>query len=427
MMQQMKLVLSHTSLLKIAFINMLFMACNVLVATIMPSFGAIYFTKCDINTNANCELNYNEYNFYNSIFLSIVGVVAFLFTGYVASISDCIGRKVLIFIPILLCFIPRVVMIFNPNIFLYLGMSIAFGFNGGKDAIPPSFQAYVSDIVPQNIKTLGFGILFASHGIGCLFGANASILLIYLYGTNYEIIWTFVDILHIISMLFIIFCLNESLLPQNRKTISEINIYNPFEPLLHIRENIVVFWVSIIYFMASLPTCGIVDVMLVYISDQLNLNASNSNLISSVVIQILGISGIFGNTILLPFMKQKLNMTDITIVKIITIATLIWFLIWALLPYIPHVYIAIIGGVIGGFGMMAYPALNSILTNYVEDNEHGKAFGIVQTAQAVTITCAPFVFGIGYNISKEYLHFPALPLIIAMILVAISYILISNN
>eukprot|EP01084_Bolivina_argentea_P052759 96887_1 len=112
MMQQMKQVLSHKPLLQIAFINFLFFTSNILAATIMPSFGAIYFTKCNIDTDEDCELNYIQYNFYNSLFSSIQGVVAFLFTGYVGSLSDCIGRKLLIFMAIFLCFIPRCIMIF---------------------------------------------------------------------------------------------------------------------------------------------------------------------------------------------------------------------------------------------------------------------------------------------------------------------------
>ncbi len=47
---------------------------------------------------------------------------------------------------------------------------------------------------------------------------------------------------------------------------------NPLRPLLHSRDNEIVFWISIVQFLISLPELGVLDTVLPYILDQLDVS-----------------------------------------------------------------------------------------------------------------------------------------------------------
>ena len=73
-------------------------------------------------------------------------------------------------------------------------------------------------------------------------------------------------------MLYCTAFIEESLLPVNRKKFNISRNINPFRPLLHVADNPIVLWMSVTFFLISLPQSGVVGIILVYIADLRDIN-----------------------------------------------------------------------------------------------------------------------------------------------------------
>ena len=150
---------------------------------------------------------------------------------------------------------------------------------------------------------------------------------------------------------------------------------NPFGPLFHITDNMVIFWVSIISVATSLPESGIMDVIFVFFNDEMNVsNGNKSNVINAIILITAGICAICTSLIILPLFK-KYGVSDIRIAFIGIIMTMSNNIVWSLIamPFINKTYgiiIMIIGGILFGSGnAFTTTALNSIISQYVGNNE----------------------------------------------------------
>ena len=209
------------------------------------------------------------------------------------------------------------------------------------------------------------------------------------------------------------FLVPESLDPQNRKSMI-LTQYNPFRPLFHIRENPVVLWIAVVQFAISLPETGVIDTMIIYVLDQLDINSeAKSSEISALMIAFCGIGMIIGNIVLLPLLKRRY--TDYRIILIAAVCLVSSMLLLALVSVIKHLVIVILGCLMLTTGMIAFPAANSIVTRHASKTEQGIAFGIVYAMRGITFMIAPFSFGYGYTLCK-WMNAPYLIYIIAALL-----------
>ena len=68
--------------------------------------------------------NYTEYAYYATMFYSIHASITFLFSSFIGHLSDKYGRKPFFYLAIITSMIPRVVIIFYNNFYLYFSLSL---------------------------------------------------------------------------------------------------------------------------------------------------------------------------------------------------------------------------------------------------------------------------------------------------------------
>ena len=159
-------------------------------------------------------------------------------------------KKVFLLLTFAVGLINRGVMIFTDNLWIFLWLRGLYGINGGRDAQTPVMNAYYADVLPPHLKTLGFGLSYGMAGIMLFLGAAIATSISLLYRTDFN--WTAIGMVYILAIIYCILFIKESLLPINRKKFSLKN-FNPIRPLIHVADNKIVLWVSVIQFLISLP------------------------------------------------------------------------------------------------------------------------------------------------------------------------------
>lgn len=253
-----------------------FAACYVPAASWSP-YGASWYGGCNTwklqEKDSEClnnsdNFNYPKLNIWQSASYTLMGLVSFLFSGYMGRLSDAYGRK-FFFIFFCICkvigYIPLLIV---DNIWYNMALTPIAGLTGGNNSATPIMIAYGADVIPEDERTLAFAIMYFLGGIGLLIGSVAGAVIEIYYGFY----WIFVAIVGIWTVL-IIFCLifqYESLKPENRKPF-ETKCYNPFSPLLKLRAHPVVFWIGILQLFISLPETGVVDMATMIVDDLLGI------------------------------------------------------------------------------------------------------------------------------------------------------------
>ena len=83
----------------------------------MSAYGAEWFSIHGDN-GPGVGYNYTKWTFYSSLFLSLRGVIAFLFAGFIGRLSDKYGRKPFLF-TLITNSLPIIPLIFVYNIWPY--------------------------------------------------------------------------------------------------------------------------------------------------------------------------------------------------------------------------------------------------------------------------------------------------------------------
>eukprot|EP01084_Bolivina_argentea_P306392 529454_1 len=373
-------------------------------------YGAAWFGNCDVNdaSDDDCEFDYEEWVFWDSLSLTVMGLVSFVFSGFLGRASDSFGRKPFLLLTFVVGLLNRGVMVFTDNLWIFFALRALYGINGGRDAQTPVMNAYYSDVLPVYLKTLGFGLSYGVAGIMLFIGAGIATTISLLYRTDFN--WTAISMVYILAILYCIFFVKESLLLKNRKRYTCKN-FNPIRPLLHVTDNKIVMWVAVVQFLISLPQGGIIGIILVYLSDSMDINDDReSSIINAIFLVSMGLSGIICTGIILPLLKKRY--TDLTIAEIGIYGSIVSQLIFAMFYYIPEIPVIVCGGLLYFCVGISNAAIFSILTKYLSPKEQGQGFGIVQSYRAITTVIAPFAFAVGYRRSKA-IGFPSIPFVIS--------------
>ena len=379
-------------------------------------YGAAYFGNCDVNSDESddCQFDYDEWVFWDSLSLTIMGAISFLFSGFLGRASDSFGRKIFLLLTFIVGLITRGIMIFTDNLIIFLALRGLYGINGGRDAQTPVMNAYYVYVLPPHLKTLGFGLSYGVAGIMLFVGAAIATSISLLLKTSYN--WMAIGMVYILAILYCLLFVKESLLPINRKRFSCKN-FNPIRPLLHVTDNKIVLWVSVVQFLISLPQGGIIGIILVYLSDSMNINDDReSSIINAIFLVSMGTSGIICTGIVLPILKR--NFKDLTIAEIGIYGSIVSQLIFASFYYVPEIPIIVAGGLLYFSVGISNAAIFAILPKYLSAKEQGHGFGIVQSYRAVTTIIAPFAFAAGYRNAKNRLGLPSLPFVVSAVIIA---------
>ncbi|ETO20392.1 hypothetical protein RFI_16825 [Reticulomyxa filosa] len=255
--------------------------------------------------------------------------------------------------------IPFVPFLFGKNIWPYFGLSLLMGLNGSNNSSTPIMNAYVADILPAHLRTMGYSLMYLAGGIGLLLGSvpllsqtffffytccikKGPLLIFLAYSLYYHCLLVVIaldemigaatsiilgnlwgDVAIVVAMLLLYFTqlvlliiyLQESL-PETRHQHKINRSANPISPLLRSRENPIVFWTSVIQFLISLPETGVLDTIIPYILDQLEKNdTKEANTLTGLFLVDCALGMMFGSVLYLFifsfFLLRKKNTVNI--------------------------------------------------------------------------------------------------------------------
>lgn len=153
-------------------------------------YGAQYFADCLTKNGReaipNCQPDYSTYNFYMTMFVSIEASLSFLTSGFMGKLSDSFGRKPFLIITVLAYMIPRTMMIFYVNFWVYWVLSLGQALYSGF--IPIVSKGYIADIFPdKNMRMIAYAGIHSSTAIGAVLGILICIFFILIDIISYKL------------------------------------------------------------------------------------------------------------------------------------------------------------------------------------------------------------------------------------------------
>ena len=386
---------------------------------VMPSFGASWFAGCNEDDN-DCEFDYIQYNFWQSLILSIRGLLGFLFSGFIGLLSDSFGRKPFILMDVSILCVNYLILSLFGNLWTWFGLWALNGLFSTSQALNAIMTAYISDIIPaQNLLTIGFSIILAILALSILIGTGC--------GAVISVIWNANTVFYTMSVgfgiagLYCIIFMEETVKGDKKQKFNRNLIKNPFKPLTYINSHKLILYLGITAFFSQMITSSI-GVTVIYINDQMNINESNKSVIMNMILFLsMSISGIIIAGFIVPFLKKSSSFVkDVHLIIGAFIILIIATFIFGILSFITdengnnddvEVYCIIIvatGSILLGAYALLETTIKSIIAQFVNENEQGLSFGVIQAMQNLMIIFGPFCFGYGYNLSKNELKFPSL-------------------
>ena len=151
-------------------------------AVFFAPWGAEQFSDCvahtaDEEAENECSINYTEYNRMASLFSSLGGLMTLIFGGLIGRISDSFGRKPIFYLNTILSAALYSPLVIFPNVWLNFVMRIPAGLNSSDNSFTPMMVAYMSDIMPEYQRTMGYATAYAFSAIGLFVGVGLAITL----------------------------------------------------------------------------------------------------------------------------------------------------------------------------------------------------------------------------------------------------------
>ena len=146
-----------------------YIAAGYMPSVFMPAYGAEWFAGCT-DSDEDCDFDYTSYQFYQSLFMSIRGLVSFLFAGFIGRASDAYGRKIFLILNVVFSFLPYIPLLFVYNLWPYFFFYVLMGLNGSNNSATPVMAAYISDSLPPHLRTVGYGAVYCIAGVGLFAG-----------------------------------------------------------------------------------------------------------------------------------------------------------------------------------------------------------------------------------------------------------------
>eukprot|EP01084_Bolivina_argentea_P030308 56198_1 len=377
---------------KILFFTQVFAA-----GLFIPLYAAEYFGGClesnGIGSISGCVPNYSLYAYYATMFFSIAGLITFLISSFIGYLTDKYGRKKFFYLAIITWMIPRVVMIFYINFYLYFSLSLLEAINGGDFFI--ASKGYLADIIPKkNERIIGYGFGQSAVGIGCILGSVLAVLISYLW--NDHTIFIALGIYYILLLVFTKFFITE---PTNdRQNTIQFEMINPFKYLKKVFVHNLIFYLSLLSLLMSIVESGIMSSLFAYIGNEFQLSKEGNSTMTYGIFAVTMSVAVILTGYFLAIFKNFYDELNIMIIAIcIKILSLLLLSFISMFPLIFKNYIVLyLSAFLYGTSFFIWPSITGLLTKYLSDNQQGTGFGIIDSWTAIANIIAPFSFGYLY-------------------------------
>lgn len=351
--------------------------------------------------------DYSHASLYGGWLMFSFAIMQFLFSPVLGSLSDRYGRRPILLISLFGFGLNYLIIAFAPSIgWLFLGRILA----GICGASYSTATAYMADISTPDKRAQNFGLLGAAFGLGFIIGPLMGGIL-GMFGT--KVPFLVAAGLTFINWIYGFFVLPESL-PIRKRRRFDIKRANPVGALNQLRKYPVVY--------------GLVGSLLcIYIAGFATQSTWTFFTMEAFdwSVTLVGISlGLVGLLMaivqggLVRYLNPKLGS-----IKSIYVGLTFYFLGLVMIALAPKGWMIFPILIPFSLGGIANPAVQSIISNEVPDNEQGELQGALSSLMGLTSIVGPVLMTniFSYFTAKNApVYFPGAPFIMAAILVVIS-------
>lgn len=379
--------------------------CAITILTpILPTLKAHWFSEdCKENSKLSCDLDLKRTQEISGILSSVRFFIIFLVSPYLGHLSDKIGRLPLLRLNNLGSMLPVLALYsFDGN--SAWGYYSAFILTGLISSGTFQITAYVADCSKPEDRPRYFGYLGAVQGFALILTPLFTVF--FNSSTLFKIsFW----------MLFINGLWIELVLPESLN-LSQANVvhYPEGESLLRntrhlLKKQSIIKWLALFTFLTALPEQGVVEIVLIYLDDVLNLKGNAMREFSSVYLSLSGLAILIAQTLYIWIFMKTFQLSSIGLMIIANIANVTHMIIYASLSLNHSRAVAYSNIFVTSFMFVGLPASNALLSKKTEANEQGLAMGTLDSIRSFVGAFGPVFFSILYSYFGKENDFPEAP------------------
>lgn len=394
---------------------------------VINQVGAKYFNEDSDNNGDSCSSGNAKYAYYSGIFESIGGLLAFSLEGYIGRLSDCYGRKRIMYLTWFCMFISFAIMSITSNVWFSLILSPLIGLCGAMAGSPSVLQAAIADSVKsKKNRTVVFALLFGFGGLVVVVASILCPIVVKYFGLR-SAFHVFSGMM-ILALLWLIFMIDETLPIEKRKK-DKVKYENPFKVFKEIKDSKILTWFSIVVLVTAIPETGLNDMLTNYCNDLLNLcgdsDGNNDTTSKDALFTLtLGATMLGTQLILMPILTKccKISDTGLFIIGLITLQIMMFC--GGLLYFIPHLIVAM--GIFASYGgsYLLSPIVDGSLSKRLSDEDQGIGIGVVHGIKGITSAFAPYLFAGLYNLLDGDKWFVVTPFIVGSIISLFGFVIV---
>lgn len=345
----------------------------------------------------------------NGLFLTVWGLMQFLFSPLLGALSDRFGRRPVLILSSFGLGLDYIVMALAPNLsFLLLGRILS----GITASSYPTAGAYVADVTPVERRAAAFGMIGAAWGIGFIFGPAVGGLL-GVFGSRVPF-WT-AAVFSIVSASYGLFVLPESLSRASRHKFTWRRA-SPIGSLALLRSRRDLLGLGVVNFVQFLGFQVLPSIFVLYADFRLGWKGlevgATLALVGALNITVQG-------GLVKRFIKRYGERTALIVGLLFgTTALVVWGLATdPVLMVLATFLFAPIG--------FAQPALQSLMTRRVGPSEQGQLQGANASIGGLTGIVGPILFGLIFARSIPpggTIDLPGLAFFVAAVLMLLSVV-----
>ena len=328
----------------------------------------------------------------NGLFLTIFGLMQFLFAPVLGSLSDRYGRRPVLILSGFGLGTDYIIMALAPNLaWLFVGRILS-GITASSFA---AAGAYVADVTPPERRAAAFGMVGAAWGIGFIIGPAFGGLVAIL-GPRYPF-WAAATF-SITSATYGLLILPESLSLRNRERFSWRKA-NPLGSLILLQSDRQLFSLGAVIFVQYLAFQVLPSIFTIYANYRIGWGITEIGLSLGLVGALnITVQGLLVKPFIARFGERIALITGIVFGAA---ALLVWGLASNWILFVVAIFVfAPIG--------LVQPALQSLMTRYVSPSQQGQLQGANASINGITAVIGPILYGLIFDASIQ----PTAPIVV---------------
>ncbi len=313
---------------------------------------------------------------YNGVFIAIYAAMQFVFAPVLGALSDRYGRRPILLLALLGTAIDYLVSALTTSLWVLLIARVIAGILGASFS---TANAYIADVSKPEERARNFGLIGAVFGLGFILGPAIGGLL---GNAGLRFPFYFAAALALLNLLYGYFVLPESLKPENRSAKSRIS--NPFEALGILGKYPLVRGLSVGSVLFNLAFQILQSVWVLYCTYRFHWNIQQTG----ISLMLVGLtSAIVQGGLVRPIVGWLGERRAVLFGQAWSAVT---FLLYGLASQGWMMYVFIL---IGGFGGVSGPAIQSLISKAASDKEQGTVQGALAALVSLTGIVGPLLGG----------------------------------